>query len=435
MSALRRLAERRAITTHGLSADGFFDALLGQPTASGSQVTVEGARRFIAVYACQRALAEPAGYLPLTINRRLRDGREPVTDLPEVAVLTREANPDLEAGELWRDHTMIPQLGWGNAFHLPVWDGIGRVRELWPIPPESVSTLRQNGRLFYRFDLPHQIGPFKGRFALSSDKVIHYKAFGSGDLGLSPVGVARETIGMGLAAEEYAARFFRNNASPGGVLSAPGELSDTVFNRLSAQWKKLHEGNKNAHKTAILEAGTTWTSIGMDHTDAQFLELRQFSVTEIARLYNVPPHMIQDITKQSSWGAGIEAQGIGFVVFSLAPWLIRLEKTINRTVFRFQPDVYVKFKLDALQRGDIKTRYLAYSIGRQWGFLSVNDIRRLEDMDPIEGGDEYLVPLNMSPADEAGDPQRMLRAAMEEDNKRTNGQVEEIATLLGGKQL
>jgi len=160
---------------------------------------------------------------------------------------------------------------------------------------------------------------------------------------LSPIGLVRQTVGLALAAEEYGARFFGQDARPGGVIEVPLELSDTAFARMKSQWNALHAGVQRSHLMAILEGGAKWNTVGLAPEDAQFLLTRRFEVSEIARIYGVPPHLIGDTDRSTSWGTGIEQQTIGFVVYTLRPWVVREEKVTRRGLLQLaDPNLYME---------------------------------------------------------------------------------------------
>ena len=217
----------------------------------------------------------------------------------------------------------------------------------------------------------------------------------NGVTGKGPVAVAREAVAIGLAAQEYGARFYSNGANTGGVITAPGRLNSEVIKRLKESWNRANSGNSNAHGTAILEEGMKYEKIGLDPEAAQFLQSRKFQVNEIARIFRIPPSYLADL-ENSSTRANVEQQAIQFVRDCITPYVRRMEVELNRKLFREdEPNLYAYFTVEGLMRGDLKGRYDAYATARQWGWLSVNDIRDLENLNPVEGGDIYLQPLNM----------------------------------------
>lgn len=399
---LRRAQKGPSIPVSSEAAADVFG--LGAATAAGIQITPENALRITTVYACVRLIAEGIGAMPTHLFRRAGRFRQLLDDHQMRPVLTEQPNPEMDAGELWRQLT-----GWmllrGNSYALPEFDPRGRLTALWPIPSTRVTPARNlAGELVYvvrlgRLDHAGAITP-EVDVVLIPEELLHFRAFGLGPVGLSPIALAAEACGITIAAEEYGARFFSNDARPGGVIKVDGKLDDASWNRLRTRWEKLHQGARRSHLVAILEGGASWEKVGVNPEEAQFLELRRFQVAEIARLYGVPPHMVADVTGSTSWGTGIEVQGIGFVVWTLMPWITRLERVTKMRLLRAERDVNFRFNVAGLLRGDTKSRYEAYAVGRQNGFLSGNDIRSLEDLDPIEGpaGDEFFVPANLIPA-------------------------------------
>jgi len=224
-----------------------------------------------------------------------------------------------------------------------------------------------------------------------------------GLVGYSPIAMAKNAIGMAIACEEYGAKFFANGAAPGGVLEHPGTIKDPQ--RVRESWQSTFGGSGNANKIAVLEEGMKYTPIGISPEQAQFLETRKFQINEIARIFRVPPHMVGDLEKSSF--SNIEQQSLEFVKYTLDPWVIRWEQSIQRSLLsRDEKAVYfVKFNLEGLLRGDYQSRMNGYAIGRQNGWMSANDIRELENLDRIpaeDGGDLYLINGNMLPLKNAG---------------------------------
>jgi len=234
--------------------------------------------------------------------------------------------------------------------------------------------------------------------------VLHIPGLGfDGLIGYSPIAMSKNAIGMALATEEYGAAFFANGAQPGGVLEHPGVIKDPQ--RVKDSWNAAYQGSGKAHRVAVLEEGMKFQSIGLPPEQAQFLQTRKFQINEIARIFRVPPHMVGDLEKSSF--SNIEQQSLEFVKYTLDPWVIRWEQSLQQALIlpSEKPGLFVKFNLDGLLRGDYKSRMEGYATARQNGWMSANDIRRLEDMNRIsaeEGGDLYLVNGNMLPLKDAG---------------------------------
>ena len=217
---------------------------------------------------------------------------------------------------------------------------------------------------------------------------------------------ARQAVGLALATEQHGSRLFSNGAKLGVVLKHPKVLSKDAANRLRTQFEQQHAGLSNVGKTLILEEGIDVSNISMTSEDAQFLETRRFQVEDIARFFGVPPHLIGHTDKQTSWGTGVEQNTLGFLIFTLLPWLTRFEQELNRKLFPRSP-FYTQFKVQGLMRGDSKARSEYYASGHQNGWLTTNEIRRFEDLPPVPGGDTLFVQTNLAPMEQlikAGPP-------------------------------
>lgn len=221
---------------------------------------------------------------------------------------------------------------------------------------------------------------------------------------MSPISYQRETIGLTLSAQEHGARLFSNGGRPGGVLSLPGSVSEEAMKRLREDWEANYGGSGNAGRTAILEQGMKFEAVTMTNSDAQYLETRKFQVEDIARIFGVPLFMIQSTEKTTSWGSGIEQMSMGYVRYTLLPWVRRWEQAIRKSLVAEarEPDLEMRFNLEGLQRSDIRSRFLSYQMGVNMGVYSPNEVRELEDMPPRDGGDVWLTPMNMRITDEEG---------------------------------
>ena len=266
----------------------------------------------------------------------------------------------------------------------------------------------------------------RDRVYLDPSEVLHIPGLGfDGLVGYSPIAMAKNAIGMAIACEEYGAKFFANGAAPGGVLEHPGTIKDPQ--RVRESWQSTFGGSGNANKIAVLEEGMKYTPIGISPEQAQFLETRKFQINEIARIFRVPPHMVGDLEKSSF--SNIEQQSLEFVKYTLDPWVIRWEQSIQRSLLsKDEKAVYfVKFNLEGLLRGDYQSRMNGYAIGRQNGWMSANDIRELENLDRIpaeDGGDLYLINGNMLPLQNAG-----AFANINTDNGKEEKSDEEVLEL------
>lgn len=405
MAILSRLFETRA---HPSQPDEWLISLLGgrAEAATGVTITPETSLESTVVYACVRILAESVAGLPLPLYRRLDNGgKERATDHPLYSLLHDLPNPEMTAFQL--RETLMGHLGlWGNAFAEIESNGGGQITGLWPLRPDLVVVKRINRRLVYDILMPK--GP---NVRLPWSRVMHIAGFGTdGVVGYSPISLARQAVGLSLGTEEFGARFFGNGARPGIVLEHPGKLSDEAHKRLAKSIEERHQGLSNAHRLMILEEGMGVKEVGIPPEDAQYLETRKFQVAEIARMYRIPPHMVGDLERATF--SNIEQQSLEFVIFTLTPWLVRIEQAISRDLLTDSERMayFAEHLVAGLLRGDIQSRYEAYSIGRQNGWLSANDIRILENMNPVEGGDEYLIPLNMISTSAAPDIPRSAPA-------------------------
>ncbi len=370
------------------------------PTQAGVTVNAETALRLSAVWACVRLLSETVAMLPLLMFVRLTDGgRERAPNHPLYDILHRQPNrwqTAFEFKEMLMGHVLLR----GNGYAEIVPGPRGAVDQLIPLHPDRVTVERlEDGRPRYK------VREVDGRDRIILDEDMFHLRGPSFDglTGVSVITYARESLGLGLAAEAYGARFFGNDSRPGGVLQTDKELSDKAAGRLAASWKAAHAGVGNSHKVAVLEDGVKWQQMGVAPEDAQFLQTREFTAEDIARWFRVSPHMIGVTSKATSWGTGIEQLSIGFVIYTLLPWLQRWEQAIDRDLIIAGNKYFAEFLVDTLLRGDTKSRYEAYQIARNIGTMSANDVRRLENQNPIPNGDIYLQPLNMGEAGKAAE--------------------------------
>ena len=375
---------------------------------AGEQVDEKAAMQIPTVYACVRLLAESIAALPLHLYRMTDDNgnKEKARDHPLYKILYRQPNPEMTSFVFW-ETLMTHLLLWGNAYAQIIRNGKNEIVALYPLMPNKMSVDRdETGRLYYTYyrGSDEAIKDKEFSVTLQPSDVLHIPGLGfDGLVGYSPIAMAKNAIGMAIACEEYGAKFFANGAAPGGVLEHPGTIKDPQ--RVRESWQSTFGGSGNANKIAVLEEGMKYTPIGISPEQAQFLETRKFQINEIARIFRVPPHMVGDLEKSSF--SNIEQQSLEFVKYTLDPWVIRWEQSIQRSLLsRDEKAVYfVKFNLEGLLRGDYQSRMNGYAIGRQNGWMSANDIRELENLDRIpaeDGGDLYLINGNMLPLKNAG---------------------------------
>jgi HK97 family phage portal protein len=397
------------------SGDKALISILGGqgPAKSGVNVTEDTALNISAVWACTQLIAGNLASLPLIHYRRAANGdRERATDTKLYRLLHDEPNSEMSSAsflETLQQHVLI----WGNAFAEILRDGNGRVVELYPIEPWRVSGVRQNGLA----------GPLRYRIAqrdgtdevLAPEEILHIPGLSSnGVWGYSVIRKARESFGLTMATEAFGATFFGKGSTFGGILTHPGAMTPDNVEKLRNSLKDRHEGVDRAHQFIILQGGMTYTPVGIPGRDAQFLQQRQFQLSEIARWFGVPPHLIGDVEKSTSWGAGIQQQTIGFLQFTLRRWLVKWERELNRKLISpLERNLqFIEFQIDALERGDQESRYRAYATGIQWGFMTRNEVRGLENLPQIEGGDTPLVPANMTTEEKITAPEPKPVVAM-----------------------
>jgi len=369
--------------------------IFGQ-TLSGERVDEKSALQIATVYACVRLLAETVASLPLHLYKFTEkgDGKERATDHPLYKILYRQANPEMTSFS-FREAMMMHLLLWGNAYAQIVRDGKNGILGLYPLLPENVEIDRaENGDLFYTYHAyTDEVPGEHDKDIFQRDEILHIPGLGfNGLVGFSPIAMMKNALGTTLAVEKYGSAFFKNGAQPAGVLEHPGVLKDPQ--KIRDNWMNAYGGPGNAHKVAVLEEGMAYKPISLPPEDSQFLSTREFGVEEICRIFRVPPHMVQDL-KRATFN-NIEHQSIDFVMHTIMPWLIRIEQALIKDVLieEEQDQYFPKFNVDGLMRGDYQSRMNGYAVGFSNGFLSPNDIRRLENMDLIpaeEGGDDYYL--------------------------------------------
>lgn len=389
------------------AADAGYSFLFGR-TTSGKPVNERTAMQTTTVYACVRILAEAVASLPLHVYEYQDDGgKKLVHDHPLYYLLHDEPNPEMTSF-VFRETLMSHLLIWGNAYAQIIRDGAGRVLGLYPLLPDKMDVQRDDrGNIYYVYSRNSDENPmFKeyGDIRLKAEDVLHIPGLGfDGLIGYSPIAMAKNAVGMTLACEEYGASFFANGANPGGVLEHPGVLKDP--SKVRESWNSVYRGVNNAHKIAVLEEGMKYQQIGIPPEEAQFLETRKFQINEIARLYRIPPHMVGDLDKSSF--SNIEQQSLEFVKYTLDPWVIRWEQSLQRSLLLpgEKGKYFIKLNVDGLLRGDYQSRMNGYAVGRQNGWFSANDIREMENMNPIpdeQGGNLYLINGAMTKLEDAG---------------------------------
>lgn len=414
-SGLFRSRDKPQNRTTG-SSYAFF---MGGSTA-GKAVNERSAMQMTAVYACVRILSEAIAGLPLHLYEYGGDGsKEKAVEHPLYFLLHDEPNKEMTSF-VFRETLMTHLLLWGNAYAQVIRNGKGEVIALYPLMPNRMEVNRTDkGQLYYQYTTSSDDAPtVEGSTAvLMPEDVLHIPGLGfDGLVGYSPIAMAKNAIGLAIATEEYGAKFFANGAAPSGVLEHPGTIKDPQ--RVRDAWMSQFSGSRNAGKVAVLEEGMKYTPISISPEQAQFLETRKFQINEIARIFRVPPHMVGDLEKSSF--SNIEQQSLEFVKYTLDPWVIRWEQSLQRTLLSSEEKkrYYFKFNLEGLLRGDYASRMTGYATARQNGWMSANDIRELENLDRIPaelGGDLYLINGNMLPLGNAGAFANLNSQAKEEE--------------------
>lgn len=374
------------------SVGGGWSFLFGG-TTSGKAVNERTAMQTSAVYACVRILSESIAGLPLHVYRYTSDGGKERTSLhPLYRLLHDEPNREMTSF-VFRETLMAHLLLWGNAYAQIIRDGRGYPVALYPMLPDRMSVDRDSqGELVYTYQSD------KGQVKLRKESVLHIPGLGfDGLIGYSPIAMAKNAVGLALATEDYGAAFFANGANPGGVLEHPGVIKPEQADKLRESWATQF-GGANAHKVAVLEEGLKFHQMSIPPEQAQFLETRKFQINEIARIFRVPPHMVGDLEKSSF--SNIEQQSLEFVKYTLDPWVVRWEQSLQQSLIlpSEKSAVFIRFNLDGLMRGDYQSRMQGYSVGIQNGFYSVNDVRGLEDLNLLpdsEGGNIHVLNGNM----------------------------------------
>lgn len=378
---------------------------MGGTKYAGEYVNTNTAMQVSAFYACIHVISEDMAKIPLKFYKR-REGDMSLADEapqhPLYSIFNEAANGWM-TGMDFREMMQAWEILRGDAYALKVRsfaagvlsDGKAQIVEMVPIEPMRVKVewLRDGTPKYYVYPPRNQPGSPK---EFSRDDIYHERGLTlDGRCGVSPIQYQAETLGFAIAQTKYGGRIMGNGGKPGGVLSHPGKLRDDARKNLKTSWDEAFGGD-NIGKTAVVEEGMSWANTTMKMVDMQYMEIMKLTRTQIAAMMRVPLHKIGDL--DGAKYANIEQQSIDYVTDCLYGWAKRRESNIRTQLIDAPNFYYAEHNLDALLRGDLPTRYKAYSIGRQWGWLSANDIRRKENQNPIANGDEYLVPLNMVPA-------------------------------------
>lgn len=372
-----------------LTTGTFWEEWFGT-SSSGKVVTADKAIQLSAVWACVRLLSESISTLPLKIYIRQPDGsRKAATDHPAYSILCRKPNSEMTPSRFMLMVVASICLR-GNAFIEKKFIA-NRLVSLVPLLPQNMVVKRlTSGALEYKYteNGNKRVIPVKN--------IMHIRGFGlDGVCGMMPMKTGRDVIGSAMAVEESAAKIFEQGLQSSGFLTAEQALNDEQRERLREYMAKF-TGSKNAGKIMVLEGGLKYQGVTMNPEDAQMLESRSFSIEEICRWFRVPPFMVGHTTKQSSWASSLEGMNLQFLTHTLRPLLVNIEQEIGRCLLDSDDEVFAEFSVEGLLRADSVGRAAYYTSALQNGWMSRNDVRRLENMPPIEGGDIYTVQLNLT---------------------------------------
>lgn len=407
---------------------------------SGVVVNIDTALRVSTVLACSRVIAEGCAQLPMQFFEKGKDEngktlRKPYEG-PEVDVLTREPNDWQTPFEIKEQMTLHAVLS-GNAFAYLGRSSNNKLVEIIPLVPGNVNVYRN-----VDWSLEYHVSDLAGKTVqVDPNDILHLRGPSwNGYLGMNAVQVAREAIGLSISTEETHASLHANGAQPGGVLAVKGKLDQPARERLKAQWQAFQGGVQNRFKTAVLDMDVEWKPLSMTGVDSQHLETRRFQIEEICRALRVFPQMVMHSDKTSTF-ASADAFFLAHVIHSLMPWLRRWEEAFNKALFSKQPNVYVKHNVNEILRGDATTRAKFYesALGGARGetaYMTRNEVRALEDLDPIEGGDKLLVPAVQPPTSDPGtttDTGKPGDAVSQNDIAKLSAAILELKAMLVGR--
>jgi HK97 family phage portal protein len=376
---------------------------LGKTSKTGVDVNEEEALSSSAVWSAITQLSQYVASLPLHYFKRLTEGKEKYLNSPLYNLLHLQPNPEMTS-MAYREAQMGQVLALGTCYSEIARNKVGQIIGLWPLLTSRMEVLRGkgNGELFYKYNLAdgtHKI--------FVKDAILRISGFShSGIVGYRPIEKNMESVGISLALQEYFARFFGDGAVPPAVIEHPETLTQEAQDRLKASWQQSYGGLSGSQRTAILEEGMKLNVFGVTPEQASALESRKFQISEVCRIFNMPPHLLKDLTRSSF--ANIEQQSLEFVIYTIRPWLVRIEQAYNTQLIqeKFQKKYFFEHSVEGLLRGDFKTRMDGYAIGIQNGWLNADEVRALENLNPQPDGQgkEYHVPMNWIPKDQSGEP-------------------------------
>ena len=381
------------------------DAITGRKSAAGTNVTAGSALRISTVFACVNLLARTVATLPIKIYRR-RPGDGGVEEANNHALhdlIRYEPNPEMSSTS-WRMAMEANRALYGNAFSEITWGADGRPSGIWPVHPNDVEVHRSKSMgIYYKVrEVTDSDGDtIRPERVLLSYEMLHLQGLSFNGLsGVSSLDTWRDTIGLAQALDTNAAKFFGNGSRLGLILSHPGKLGVEARDFLKAQIKQEYSGTENAYKSMVLQEGMKVESPRSANNESQMDESRQRQAKEICAVFGVPPNKVGIMDNIPR--ANVEEANRDFSINTLRPIIEIHEAELNRSLLlkRERQRYFIEFDLKGLERGNLKDRSAYYASARQWGYLSANEIRRMENLNPIDGGDEYLAPVNMTPVGE-----------------------------------
>jgi len=365
-----------------------FKTFGGVETSAGVRVSSEVALNFSAFFSCVKVLGETLAMIPIHVYRKTPDGREQITNHPASKLLSVKPNSITNIYK-FKETMQARVAAWGNDYAMIIRNGFGDPVELIMVDhPTDVEPFIFENRKYYKV-----LGMST---PVPNENMMHIMGLGYDQVkGKSVLNMARDTIGGAIALQNYANALFKGGATKKMAVVSPTLLSDKAKNNIESGWQTRHSGPENMHRIAFMEAGLDFKEIGISPEDAQMLASREFGVEEMARYFRIPLHMVGSM--KGSTYSNIEQQAREFIDYTMMPWFTNWESELNDKLFRENEkgQYFVKFNVNALLRGDQKSRMEFYAKGIQWGILNPNDVRRLEDMNPRDGGDDYLTPVNM----------------------------------------
>lgn len=395
-------AEQQRTNVTNMSLDQIAELLVGSQTRAGVVINERNAMTYIAVFAATKILSEAVGMLPAMVFEGDEDDTDhrPALTHPLRPLLRYEPNPEMNAA-VWKETIQSHLCLWGNAYNRIIRSQREEIIELRPLDPSRVNPERKAGKLVYRYE--PQRGDRSEEF--EPRDILHIPALGfDGLVGYSPIAMARQNLGIAVAAETYGANFFGAGTNMTGIVSFDGAMTPQQQSQFKANWQIQKAGLQKSGNTIFLDRGAKYSRVGLPPNDAQFLDTRKFGVLDVCRLYRIPPHMMGDLEKASY--ATIEQQGLEFLIYTLMPYLVKYELEFKRKLLGIDSPHFVTFDASQLLRGDMAAQQAFFANGRQQGYLSVNEIRHRLRMSDIAGGDTYLEPQNMRPlgSSTAGEP-------------------------------